>query len=467
MNKKESLFLWKALLGSTFITYLGLLILGKPIINVIADSIIKKLMTDSYDENLWEFYSAAKRAKPQTIVETNLRSQEGKVIQRPLGSPKNFPNTDQLLFNTAQLAVMPTPEYVPVDTCVTLGPQAAKPLIINMPIIISGMAFGIGLTEKAKIALAKGASQAGTAINNGEGPFIPSERLAGKKYILLYDRGSRNHEESIIKQADMIEIQFGQGALGGIGHQTAYKDIEPKARELMHLRPGRPSVTHAHVPGIEDPRRDLPKLIKKLQALTGGVPIGAKIAAGHYLEKDLEILLEAGIDFIALDCTGAATKGGPPILEDDFGIPLIYAVNRAANYLRKKGVKDKITLIAGGGLFTPGSFLKALALGADAVYIGSIALFAMAHTQVLKAIPWEPPTQVVFAHSKYGNRLNVNEAAKSLSKFLISCNEEMKEGIRALGKTSLKEVNKSDLVSLDPVIANLVGVPMASESYLK
>lgn len=466
MKQKQNLFIWEAMLGSLLATSLGFLFLGRALVNHIADSGIKKIMTDSYDENLWEFYSASKRAKLQTIVETNLRAQEGKVIQRPLGSPKTFPNTDQLVFNPAQLAVMPTPEYVLVDTNVTLGPQAMKPLHIDMPILITGMAYGLGLTEKAKLALAKGASIAGTAFNNGEGPYLSSERKAAAKYILLYDREGRNHREEIIAKADMIEIQFGQGAIAGIGHNTAYKDLVPKSRRLLHLKRGQPAITHAHVPGIENPAADLPKLLKKLRRLTGGVPIGAKIAAGHYLEKDLEILLEAGVDFIALDCAEAATKGSPPILQDDFGIPLIYAVNRAANYLKEQGMKDKVSLIAGGGLFTPGAFLKALALGADAVYIGSIALFAMSHTQVLKAMPWEPPTQVVFAQSKYGKGFKINEAAKSLSNFLISCNEELKEGIRALGKTSLREINKDDLVSLDPIIAQLVGVPLASESCL-
>jgi glutamate synthase domain-containing protein 2 len=329
------------------------------------------------------------------------------------------------------------------------------------------MAFGLGLTEKAKIALAQGASIAGTAFNTGEGPYLPSERKAATKYILLYDRGGRNHQESIIKQADMIEIQFGQGAIAGIGHETAYKDLEPKARKLMHLSKGQPTITHAHVPGIEHPATDLPKLLKKLRDLTGGVPVGAKIGAGQYLEKDLEILLEAGVDFIAIDGAEAATKGAPPILQDDFGLPLIYAVNRAANYLREQGVKDKITLIAGGGLYTPGAFLKTLALGADAVYIGSIALFAMGHTQVLKSLPWEPPTQIVFAQGEYVKKFNIKDGAKALGNFLNSCNKEMQEGIRALGKTSLKEVNKNDLVSLEPVIAEAVGVPLASERLSK
>lgn len=461
---KESARLWRSALSTVGLGYLSLLLLGRPMANILSDRLTKILMTDPYHENLWEFISAGRRAGFQNVIETNLRSQDGKVISRPLGSPKNFPSTDDLMFNIAQLAILPTPEDVPVDMSVTIGPQAARPMKITMPILISGMAYGIGLTEKCKLALAKGASLVGTAFNSGEGPFLASERKAAKYYIQLYDRGGRNHDPAIIRQADAVEIQFGQGALGGIGHATPYKGIPKKARKLLNLKPGQPSFTHARVPGIVEPRRDLPPLVRNLREITKGAPIGAKLGVGHYLEKDLEILLEAGVDFIALDGAQAATKGGPPILEDDFGVPSVFAINRASNYLLEQGLKGKVTLIAGGGYFTPGSFLKALALGADAVYIGSIALFAMAHTQVLKTMPFEPPPSIVFADSKQSWRFNTKLGTKHLAYFLKSCNEEMMEGVKALGKTSVKEVNKSDLRSLTPFISESLGIPLISES---
>lgn len=457
--------LWKVALGTAGLTSLSLVLLAKPLINFAHDRILKILMTDPYHENLWEFVSAGSKAGLQTILETNLRAQTGKTINRPLGSPKKFPTSNMLMFNIAQLHKLPTPEDVPVDMSVTLGPQAAKPMKIDMPIIITAMAYGLGLTEKAKIALAAGASAVGTAINNGEGPFLTSERKAAKHYILLYDRGGRNHDPAIIRQADAVEIQFGQGAYAGIGHMTSYKDMDPKTRKLLHVKPGGYTMTHARVPGVNIPHKDLPPLIKRLRKITGGVPIGAKLGAGNYLEKDLEILVDAGIDFVALDGAQAATKGSPPILQDDFGVPTVFAVHRAAQYLKKQGLKGKVTLIAGGGLNTPGEFLKTIALGADIIYIGSIALFAMAHTQVLKAMPWEPPPQVVFSQSHFGNSLNTKKAAKNLANFLKSCNEEMMEGIRALGKTSVKDVNKDDLASLDYNLSKALGIPLASHPF--
>lgn len=461
-SDKKSREIWMTALAAAGLTYLGLLLLSRPIINVVNDIFLKRLMTDPYDENLWELYSATKRAGVQTILETNLRSQEGVAIKRPLGSPKKFPTTDQLIFNIAQLHRLPTPEDYNVDMEVTIGPMAVKPLKITMPIMVAGMAFGLALEEKAKIALARGASQVGTAISSGEGPYIDSERKAAAKYMVMYDRGKRKRDPEIFKKADAVEIQFGQGAIAGIGHVTKYKDLTPLARKILNRQPGQPTITHAQMPEIEEPRRDVPLLVDKLRRLTGGVPIGAKIGAGHDLEKDLEILLEAGVDFIVVDGAEAATKGAPPILQDDFGLPTVFAVNRAARYLEKQGMKGKVTLIASGGLYTPGSFLKMIALGADLVYIGSISLFAMAHTEVLKAIPFEPPPQVVFANSHFGHKLNVQKASQHMAFFLKSCNEEMMEGVKALGKKSIHEVDRRDLAALEPAIASALGLPLAS-----
>ncbi len=463
-DEKGDRGLLKTALATTGLTYLGLLLFSRPLINIVSDVFLKRLMTDSYDKNMWEFISAGTRVGMQTIVETNLRSHEGTVISRPLGSPKKFPNADMLTFNMAQLNKLPTPENFPVDTEVTIGPQSAKPLKIAMPIIIAGMAYGLGLAEKTKIALAQGASQVGTAIGSGEGPYLASERKAAKKLMFMYDRGMRKRGFAIFKQADAVEIQFGQGALGGTGHSTKYRDLPPLCRKLLHLKPGQPTYTYARMPEVQVPRHDLPPLVEELRQVTGGVPIGAKIGAGHELEKDLEILLASGVDFVVIDGAEAATKGSAPILQDDFGVPTVFAVNRAAQYIRKQNMQGKVSLIASGGLYTPGSFLKMLALGADAVYIGSIALFALAHTEVLKAMPFEPPPQVVFANSHYAKKLNVKKTARHLAYFLKSCNEEIMEGVKALGKKSVKEVDKGDLAALEPFIAQALGIPLASDS---
>jgi len=439
---------------------LGAIWLGRTIIKKTSNNFIKRIMMDTYSENLWEFISASKKVGLQNIIETNLRSQEGKVIKRPLGSPKKFPDFNNIMFNFAQLHRLPTDEGVDIDTRVIIGPCASKPLIIEMPIMISGMAYGLALSANAKIGLAKGSAIAGTATNTGEGPFLPAERKAADKLILQYNRGKWSKSPQILRQADMIEIHFGQGAGGGVGHIIADKEIDWKVKIRMGVNWGEQAVIHANFPDMNNDSHHLQHLVGYLKEITQGVPIGIKIAGSKYLEDDLEIAIEAGIDVITIDGSQAGSKGTAPILQDDFGLPTLFALNRANNYFKRHNLKNKVSLIITGGLYNPGDFLKALALGADAVYIGSTALFAMSHTQVLKAIPWEPPPEIVFYKGKFQQKFNVDKGAKSLAKFLKACNEEIKEGVRALGKKSIHEVDKNDLFALDSQTAEAVDLPL-------
>ncbi|MGI6330804.1 MAG: FMN-binding glutamate synthase family protein [Zhaonellaceae bacterium] len=449
---KLSLGLATALLGAA-----GLKKLARKTVKEISTSSIKTIMTDMYDENLWEFVSASTRVGLQNIVETNLRSEQGKVIERPLGSPRKFPSINSLTFNFAQLKSFPTPGDVPIDMSVTIGPEAAKPLHLKTPIIVSGMAYGYALSEAFKIALAKGASAAGTATNTGEGAWLDSERKAADKLILQYNRGSWSKEIHILQQADAIEIQLGQGAIGGVAHFMTSTNLNKKLRKAYGLLPGEHVVVHSRAPEINNPR-ELYNLVSRLRKITGGVPIGVKIGAGKYLEADLDMAVSSGVDYVAICGAEAATKGSPPILQDDFGLPTVFVLARAGRFWREQGLKGKVSLIAAGKLLTPGDFLKAIALGADAVYVGTMALFATAHTQVLHSIPFEPPTQVAWYNGKSQNKFKIEEGAKYLANYLKSCTLEMTEGIKALGKTSLKEVNMEDLISLDPLITEATGI---------
>lgn len=441
-----------ALFGTMGAALLGRWLLGRSVRQT-----LHRFMTEPYDKNLWEIISAGMRTTPQVILETNLRAEKGKVILRPIGGPKRFPDFSGLMFNGAQLAILPTPGDVPINTSVILGKRAARPLKLDIPIMVSAMAYGFALSEKVKVALAKGATLAGTATNTGEGPFLPSERKAAGHLIIQYNRGRWNKESEILKQADMIEIQIGQGATAGTGGVVKYKDMDDEVKKRMGLTPGQDAITHARLPGLSFPDR-LAVIVSDLRKITGGVPIGVKIAAGNSLEEDLALILEAGADGITIDGAQGATSHSAPILQDDFGLPTLYALCRAVRFLEKRGMKDRVSLIISGGLKTPGDYLKAMALGADAVAIGSIALFALTHTQVLKALPFEPPIQVVYQNGRYRKSFDVEKGSKHLSNYLVSCTEEMKEAARALGKTDLNCVSRDDLFALDRKTAEIAGL---------
>lgn len=445
--------------------YQGIKILGRKFVKDIANDSIRTIMTDIYDENLWEFVSATTKFTPQVIVETNLRTQEGKAIKRPLGSPKQYPSIDQLMFNFAQLEIMPTPLDTPVETKVIIGKTCKKPLVIDIPVMIGGMSYGSSITEQAKIALAKGSRLAGIATNTGEGPFLKSERKAAEKLILQYNKGNWNKSEDILKQVDAIEIQIGQGATGGVGHKIQIGVTDFKLQKAFGVFPGQDAVLHSRHEDVNHPSQ-LAVLVQRLRSTAGDIPVGIKICpSGKYFEKDLEWAIKSDVNFIVVDGAEAGSAGSSPTLQDNFGLPIVFGVYRAAEFLRKHQLQDKISLIASGKIRTPGEVMKVLALGADAAYIGGIALFAMSHTQVLKALPYEPPTQLIWYNGKYSDEFDVETGAKNLSKFLKSLKEELVEGVRALGKTSISQINKEDLFALDELTAKGIGIPMVYKPY--
>ena len=464
MDTKKLAAYGAGIAGAAAVSFLGARKVGRKAVDLAHDRFMRVLMTDIYDENLYELISSTSRVGIKEVMETNLRATEGKAISRPMGTQKKMPSLDSIMFSISQLYVMPTPFEKDIDVKVIIGKKAKKPLQLEMPILIAPMAYGVALSKNAKIALAKGASLAGTATSSGEGPVLKEERDAAKKYIYQYHRGNWGKREEDITDSDAIEIQFGQGAIAGVGHVFNAKYMDSEMQKAYGFSKDQNIVAHSRQPEVNHPSQ-LPQLVEKLRRMGGGVPIGAKIGAGKYLEADLDILCNSGLDYIVIDGAEAATKGSPPILQDDFGVPTVFAVNRAAEWLYKNNFKNQVRLIAGGKIRTPGDMLKVLAMGADACSIGAIALFAMSHTQVLKVLPYEPPTQLIWHHAKGESKFNVDEGAESLKKFLNSCKEEIGEGVKALGKTKLSEVNKEDLMTLDEMISKGCGIPMVYEPF--
>lgn len=420
---------------------------------------MKPLMSERYAGNIWEMVTALTRMNPIVVMENSLRAASGAVIERPFGSPRKFLHFDGLIFSPAQLATFPLDEDEEVDMSFTIGPKAKKPLTLEIPLLAGAMGYGVGVSENVKIAIARGTAAVGTSTNTGEGPLLPEERKDAKFVIVQYSSGHWSQDEDTLKQADAIEIHIGQGATVGTASVIPHEFIKGRASEMMGVEDEEIVVIPARHEEIKR-QRDLARLVDKLRAITDGVPIGVKICAGAQLEADLEVAVKAKVDFISLDGGQAGTKGGPPILEDDFGLPTIFALSRAMQFLKERGVKERVSLLSGGGYANPGHCLKALALGADGVYMGTALLWAMTHEQVTKSIPWEPPTQLTYYSGTQKDQFDEEEAAKSLQHFFNSYVEEMKLAIRALGKTSVRDVSTEDLVALDEWTSKVTQVPL-------
>lgn len=424
--------------------------------NEATDKALNRLIKDQYIENLFELVPTAKKVNPINLVELAMRASSGKPIARPLGSHIHFSPWEKLLFNPVHLFRLPVSDKQTINTKVTIGPKAQKPLELSIPIMIAGMSFGGALSKSAKIALAKAATWAGTATNTGEAGLLEEERQEAGLLIGQYNRGGWLNSPELYKQLDAIEIQLGQGAQGSAHQKTSAENIGEDYKKVFKLQDGEDAVIHSRLSGVEN-KDDFIQLVRQLKSETS-VPVGLKIAATHHLERELQIALEAGVDFITLDGAEGGTHGGSPTLQDDVGLPTLFAVSRGADFLRNKGATGEVSLIAAGGLITPGQMLKAMALGAQAVYIGTAAIMALISEQIVESVPFEPPTSLVVYTGKITDSLDIEKGAVTLFNFLNVCSTEMQQVAESLGKHSLAEIDKSDLCALDPFLARAIGV---------
>ncbi|MDQ7094597.1 FMN-binding glutamate synthase family protein [Desulfosporosinus sp. PR] len=430
--------------------------------NPISDGVFEKLVTEDYAKNPLVMMTIIEKLTLRAIAETGIRAETGKALSRPMGSPLRLSPWEKLLLNPRQLFQLPTKKQTEIKTEVTIGPNAKKPLKINLPILITGMSYGGSLNLRMKEALAKGASLAGTATNTGESSVTAEERKAGKFLIGQYNRGGWLNTPEQLKQLDAIEVQFGQGAWGGaVESSMNYDQMDDHLRELWNVKPGESSGKKSRFDKVDSPE-DIINLVNNLKQ-TYQVPIGIKIAATHFMERELDVIGRTQADFIVIDGQEGGTAAASPTLEDDLGLPTLFALSRTVDWLRTQGKRQQFSLIAAGGLRTPGEFLKALALGADAVYIGSIAIIATLQSQMIKALPQYPAPQLALYNGSLAEQLDVDMGSKHLGNFLQSCREEMIMALQAMGKTSIRELGREDLVCIDRELANALKIDYAGD----
>ncbi|MBP2657712.1 MAG: ferredoxin-dependent glutamate synthase [Firmicutes bacterium] len=424
------------------------------------DEVMAKMLTEDYKDNPFLMVTVAEKLSPRAMMEAAMRAEAGKELARPLGSPVVLSPWDKLLLNPKQLFELPTSDYTEITMKTVIGPKAKKPLQLELPIMITGMSYGGSLSLPIKIALAKGATIAGTSTNTGESAVTEEERGAARFLIGQYHRGGQLSGQEQLKQLDAIEIQLGQGAWGGAVDSTMKaQDIDEHLRNAWRLKKGEDATVYARMPG-KNSTKDYIAMIDDMKAQYD-VPIGVKIAGTDYIEYELAVIAQTKADYIVVDGSEGGTAVANPTLQDNVGLPTFHTLVRTIDWLVKNNLRDRFSVIIAGGLTTPGHFLKALALGADAVYIGTIALLAALHTQMTKALPQAPPSQMLLYTGKLTDKLNIDAAANHLANFLSSCKSEMQLAVQAVGKESIKELNRSDLVTVEKDLAEFAAIRYA------
>ncbi|WZL72216.1 FMN-binding glutamate synthase family protein [Clostridiaceae bacterium 35-E11] len=389
------------------------------------------------------------------LDEIRKRGKKGNPLIEHLGTTKQLPHFDQLMFLPNQLHEFMLMDDIEVNTKTLIGPKANKPLEISTPMMITAMTYGV-VSKEAKLALAKASTLAGISANSGEGGMHLEERELANKYVLQYNRGGFSNDEAHLKLADMIEIKWGQGANPGTYSILPASQMENELPIIRNLQPGQDSYMPPHHPSINN-HQDLKNTVDYLKEVSGGVPISIKFCASR-IKEDIDIALYAGADVIVIDGAQGGTGGSLILTENDYGVPTIYAASIAGDYLKMKDVKDKISLIIAGGIRTPGDIMKAIALGADAIYACTIFMLAMTLPQNEDSAYLKDPLQLVHYNVPENKLFNIDRGAESLANYIRACTEEMKMGCKLLGIDDIHKLDKTMLYSLDEQIGKVAGI---------
>ena len=268
-----------------------------------------------------------------------------------MGVPRaDLPDWDDIQIVTAQLHKMPLLDDDPVDTSVVIGPNAQKPLKLDIPIFVSDMSFG-ALSEPAKVALARGAELAGTGICSGEGGMLPEEQAENSKYFYELASARFGFSWDKLEKVQAFHFKGGQGAKTGTGGHLPGNKVKGKIALVRGLDEGQSAISPSRFPEWTEASQ-IKDFADEVRDRTGGIPIGYKLSAQH-IEKDIDAALEVGVDYIILDGRGGGTGAAPTIFRDNISVPTIPALARARRHLDGQGRGD-VSLVITGGLRTPG-----------------------------------------------------------------------------------------------------------------
>ncbi len=375
-----------------------------------------------------------------------------------MGVPRErLPGWDSIQVVTAQLARRPLLDADPVATDVVIGPNAERPLRLDIPIFVSDMSFG-ALSAEAKIALARGAERAGTGICSGEGGMLPEEHQENSRYFYELASARFGWTPEHLRGVQAFHLKFGQGAKTGTGGHLPGTKVTGRIAEVRGLAEGAPAVSPATFPEFHRVA-DVAAFLGDLREVGGGIPFGAKLSAQH-VEADIDAALELGVDYIILDGRGGGTGAAPKLFRDHISVPTIPALARARRHLDRLGRGD-VTLVATGGLRTPADFVKALALGADAVAVANAALQAIGCVGMRACNTDNCPVGIATQKPDLRARLPVDLAAERLGSYLTAAVELMTVLARACGHDRLSGFSPDDLVTFDREMHHLSGVAYA------
>ena len=398
------------------------------------------------------------------------------------GAKRRVPNFDDLLFLGASMSRYPLEGYREAcDTKVVLGARfAEKPIELDIPITIAGMSFG-SLSAQAKEALGRGASLAGTSTTTGDGGMTPEERGQSKTLIYQYLPSRYGMNPNDLRKADAIEVVIGQGAKPGGGGMLLGQKISDRVAKMRGLPIGIDQRSACRHPDWTGPD-DLEIKIQELREITDWQkPVYVKIS-GTRPYYDTALCVKAGADVVVMDGMQGGTAATQEVFIEHVGQPTLACIRPAVQALQDLGVYRKVQLVISGGIRNGADVAKALALGADAVSIGTAAMVALGDndptledeynklgTTAGAYDDWHEgrdPAGISTQDPGLAKRLDPIKAGRRLANYLKVMTLEAQTIARACGKKHLNNLEPEDLVALTVEAAAIAQVPLAGTEWI-
>lgn len=420
---------------------------------------------------------------PRVVIEDiQTKAQLGRYRMQGFSMHRVVPNLDDLTFVPCTLSRVPLEGYrEKCETRTVLGTRfATNPVVLDRPITIAGMSYG-ALSGRAKTALGTAAKRAGISTTTGDGGMCREEREAVDTmvYQVLPSRYGFNPDH--MKMAQAIEIVVGQGAKPGTGGVLLGSKVSEEIAEQRTLPVGvdqRSPVRHPDFIGPDDLQLKIEEI---REATDWQVPIYVKMGAAR-VSDDVKLAVKAGADVLVIDGMEGATGASPDALLDHTGVPTLSALCEAVRSLEEMKALGEVQVIISGGIKNGVDAAKALALGADAVSIGTAALIALNCNAPLFVEDYEKlgvepgychhchtgrcPVGITTQDPELMQRLEIDAAADRVFNFLQSMTMEMQMLARACGKNDVHDLEAEDMRALTLESSLITGIPLAGTDFV-
>lgn len=419
----------------------------------------------------------------QVMDEVYKQAGSGGVLLSAMGNPREYPvYWDKILLNASQVTNPPIdPLREPMETKTFLGKKEQEIhyddngraefkhnpyLELDVPVMFSAMSFG-SISKNAHESLARAAQELGTYYNTGEGGLHKDFYKYGPNTICQVASGRFGVFKEYLDTGAAIEIKMGQGAKPGIGGHLPGMKINEEISRTRMIPKGTDAISpapHHDIYSIEDLRQ----LVLSLKEATDWKkPVIVKIAAVHNVAAIASGIARSGADIIAIDGYRGGTGAAPTRIRDNVGIPIELALASVDQRLRDEGIRNNVSIVVGGSIRSSADVVKAVALGADAVYIATAALLSMGCHLCRSCNTGKCNWGIATQRADLVKRLNPDIAYKRLVNLVHAWDHEIKEMMGGMGINSLESLRGNRLmlrgIGLNQKELDILGIMHAGE----